>query len=151
MRFEGGFALSLFVLLWAFEERMALCLFVTIQIHKRLIWSFFHVEGKKKKAQKAQQCGFCVDFSVLSVCVKIEVFLWMWQYKGSEQQSSLLWYNSIPSHLSLFWPQIRQDYPLNLSISISGGKETNKDSLSSGEWSGKSSKLESPGGCSGEL
>ena len=39
--------------------------------------------------------------------------------------------------------QIRQDYPLNLSISVSGGKETNKDSLSNGEWSGKSSNLES--------
>ena len=42
-----------------------------------------------------------------------------------------------------FWPQIRQDYPLNLSILISGGKETNKDSLSNGEWSGKSSKCKS--------
>ena len=42
-----------------------------------------------------------------------------------------------------FWPQIRQDYPLNLSILISGGKETNKDSLSNGEWSGKSSSLKS--------
>ena len=30
-------------------------------------------------------------------------------------------------------PQIRQDYPLNLSISLSGGKETNKDSPSNGE------------------
>ena len=30
-------------------------------------------------------------------------------------------------------PQIRRDYPLNLSISISGGKETNEDSLSNGE------------------
>ena len=30
-------------------------------------------------------------------------------------------------------PEIRRDYPLNLSISISGGKETNKDSLSNGE------------------
>ena len=39
--------------------------------------------------------------------------------------------------------QIRQDYPLNLSISISGGKETNKDSLSNGEWSGNSSNLKS--------
>ncbi|WZY99873.1 hypothetical protein YC2023_072202 [Brassica napus] len=28
-------------------------------------------------------------------------------------------------------PQVRQDYPLSLSISISGGKETNKDSLMS--------------------
>ena len=30
-------------------------------------------------------------------------------------------------------PELRQDYPLNLSISISGGKETNQDSLSNGE------------------
>ena len=30
-------------------------------------------------------------------------------------------------------PQIRRDYPLNLSISISGGEETNQDSPSSGE------------------
>jgi hypothetical protein len=37
-------------------------------------------------------------------------------------------------------PEIKQDYPLNLSISVSGGKETNKDYLSSGERSGKSSK-----------
>jgi hypothetical protein len=32
-----------------------------------------------------------------------------------------------------FGPDIRQDYPLNLSILISGGKETNKDSPSNGE------------------
>ena len=44
--------------------------------------------------------------------------------------------------------QIRQDYPLNLSILISGGKETNKDSLSNGEWSGKSSNLKSLGATS---
>ena len=44
---------------------------------------------------------------------------------------------------SYFWPQIRQDYPLNLSILISGGKETNKDSPSNGEWSGISSNLKS--------
>ena len=30
-------------------------------------------------------------------------------------------------------PQIRRDYPLNLSISVSGGKETNQDSPSNGE------------------
>ena len=34
---------------------------------------------------------------------------------------------------SSFRPQIRRDYPLNLSILISGGKETKKDSLSNGE------------------
>ena len=31
------------------------------------------------------------------------------------------------------------DYPLNLSISLSGGKETNRDSLSRGDWTGRSS------------
>ena len=35
-------------------------------------------------------------------------------------------------------PQIRRDNPLNLSILLSGGKETNQDSLSSGERRGKS-------------
>ena len=46
-------------------------------------------------------------------------------------------------HFYTSWSQIRQDYPLNLSISVSGGKETNKDSPSNGEWSGKSSNLKS--------
>ena len=39
--------------------------------------------------------------------------------------------------------EIKQDYPLNLSISVSGGKETNKDCLSNGEWTGKSSNCKS--------
>lgn len=39
---------------------------------------------------------------------------------------------------SLRRPQVRRGYPLSLSISISGGKETNKDSLSNGERTGKS-------------
>lgn len=41
-------------------------------------------------------------------------------------------------HTLTFRPEFRQDYPLNLSISLSGGKETNQDSLSSGERTGKS-------------
>ena len=35
-------------------------------------------------------------------------------------------------------PHVRRDYPLSLSISISGGKETYKDSLSNGERTGNS-------------
>ena len=35
-------------------------------------------------------------------------------------------------------PEFRQGHPLNLSISISGGEETNQDSPSSGERTGKS-------------
>ena len=38
----------------------------------------------------------------------------------------------------IIWPEMKQDYPLNLSILISGGKETNKDCLSNCEWTGKS-------------
>ena len=49
-------------------------------------------------------------------------------------------------------PQIRRDYPLNLSISISGGKETNQDSPSNGERTGNSSNFKSrvlaPANCS---
>lgn len=35
-------------------------------------------------------------------------------------------------------PQSRRDHPLNLSILLSGGKETNQDFLSSGERTGRS-------------
>ena len=35
-------------------------------------------------------------------------------------------------------PQIRQDHPPSLSISLSGGEETNEDFLSNGERTGKS-------------
>jgi len=38
----------------------------------------------------------------------------------------------------VFRPQIRREYPLDLSILISGGKENNRDSPSSGERTGKS-------------
>lgn len=43
-----------------------------------------------------------------------------------------------PGFLLRLRPQIRRDDPLNLSILLSGGKETNQDSLSSGERRGKS-------------
>jgi hypothetical protein len=36
-------------------------------------------------------------------------------------------------HLFHHRPEIGRGYPLNLSISLSGGKETNQDSLSNGE------------------
>ena len=42
-------------------------------------------------------------------------------------------------------PQVRWDYPLNLSISISGGKEPYKDSTSNDEPTGNSPALESGG------
>jgi len=38
-----------------------------------------------------------------------------------------------PSHHHQQCPRLRQGYPLDLSILLSGGKETNKDPLSNGE------------------
>lgn len=42
-------------------------------------------------------------------------------------------------------PRFRRDYPPNLSISVSGGKESNSDSLSSGERNGNSPAHNLPG------
>ena len=52
---------------------------------------------------------------------------------------------SVPNGMLRPRPQVRRDYPLSLSISISGGKETYKDSLSNGERTGNSPALESGG------
>ena len=49
-----------------------------------------------------------------------------------------IWYFPTP-------PRFRRDYPLNLSISVSGGKESNSDSLSSGERNGNSPAHNLPG------
>ena len=59
--------------------------------------------------------------------------------KGAERNFGDAW--SYPCRFcgtTSIGPPIRQDYPPNLSILLSGGKETNKDSLSKGDWSGKS-------------
>lgn len=54
--------------------------------------------------------------------------------KGIRKVVMHLSYVRIYIHVLLFHrPQIRRDYPLNLSISLSGGKETNKDFHGSGE------------------
>jgi hypothetical protein len=60
-----------------------------------------------------------------------------WDCAGSQQEASASLYLNIR-------PELRQDYPLNLSISISGGEETNKDSPSNGERNGNSPTWKSP-------
>ena len=52
----------------------------------------------------------------------------------------------VPTELeALTPPRFRRDYPLNLSISLSGGKESKSDSLSSGERKGRSPAYNLPG------
>ena len=47
----------------------------------------------------------------------------------------------VVGHILADRSQMRWDHPPSLSIFVRGGKETNQDSLSNGEWSGKSSNL----------
>ena len=87
-----------------------------------------------------------------SVHMKIEIAKCWHNYfpvislNGVDKNSSPKFFTAIPvvvKNLLHLWSQIMQENPLNLSILISGGKETNKDSLSKGDWSGKSSRCES--------
>lgn len=81
----------------------------------------------------------------------MSIYLRMMVILNRESIQILQWHSVV---LGIYWlsklyqlyyqPQIRWEYPLNLSILISGGKETNKDSPSSGEWRGNSSNLKSP-------
>ena len=57
----------------------------------------------------------------------------------------------VPDTRELAGPQIRRGDPLNLSISISGGKATNQDSPSNGERSGNSSSRQSLASIASEL
>ena len=68
-------------------------------------------------------CRYVLQHRCVRLCVCLrEERIWEIVYSGLDWRV----YISIG-------PDIRQDYPLNLSILLSGGKETNKDSPSNGE------------------
>ena len=64
---------------------------------------------------------------------------------GNPKAAYLCWRFNFKKNIFIQAPEIKQDHPLNLSISISGGKENNYDYLSRGDRTGKSSKLKSAG------
>ena len=80
----------------------------------------------------------------------IEVPLWSFKTSASwmvavivfRVSSGLSWFYTVSESnfpfIRVFWirSQMKQEDPLNLSILLRGGKETNKDSPSNGEWSG---------------
>ena len=71
---------------------------------------------------------------------------WFYRTGQTRALAGLKWYYAVRDSRPLLGlafgpilslrPQVRRDYPLSLSISISGGKETYQDSLSSGERTG---------------
>lgn len=75
--------------------------------------------------------------SFITILVFLHNLLQFWSFTGdalaSERQ---LYLGGAPS--TLYWSQVIQRYPLNLSILLSGGKETKMDWLSNGEWSASS-------------
>ena len=98
------------------------------------------------------KCKPCVCTGLRSCRVPIQVTGIPWSralsVADSQVQESCLRFDFcagllLRAHFCRVGPQIRRDYLLNLSISISRGKETNKDSPSNGERSGKSSSLKS--------
>lgn len=87
--------------------------------------------------QQQRQRDGCSDLSVLpssaacprrrGVCGRVSCDRTNTHDRSNERTTSSF------SLLLRLRPEIRRDYPLNLSILISGGKETNQDSLSNGE------------------
>ena len=87
------------------------------------------------------ECGFRSFLEVYLFCVRLSqtlitvvvVCCYALTPSGKEVDTNLGSVAASAVTLFHFGPDIRQDYPLNLSIFISGGKETNKDSPSNGE------------------
>lgn len=100
--------------------------FLKIAIIERYFWTVkrtFDLECFEMKRKR-----FFWETALYSLEQNVEI-------PGNEKRENFVLY------FSKLRPQIRQDYPLNLSILISGGKETNKDFLSNGERKGKSPAL----------
>ena len=86
--------------------------------------------------ESTRHCYESLTWSLRETFLRINVRQHNTKYTNANQKHT-------PNQQLTRQPHIKQDYPLNLSILISGGKETNKDSRSSGERSGKSLRLES--------
>ena len=117
------------------------CQFASIQKHVGVLGAqvSYDIYGGSSRltAAPANASQQCASLSLLGRSGIVGVYglaggLWLWVMKGSCGSDCLL---LLKSGIFEFGPrsQIRRDYPLNLSISLSGGKETNQDSPSNGE------------------
>jgi len=71
--------------------------------------------------------------------------LWTNRSLRATLRGNMVLYSNLMCTNQMAPPRFRRDYPLNLSISVSGGKESNSDSLSSGERNGNSPAHNLPG------
>ena len=106
-------------------------------------------------AIRSIRCGLAIETGLFQI-VRITCARAVDSRLDSTGESGWFW-SALPGifgHLSAFAivenpsyapPRFRRDYPLNLSISVSGGKESNSDSLSSGERNGNSPAHNLPG------
>lgn len=80
----------------------------------------------------------CVHLSECASIVLRMVYNWLstssWAVSVPCRLGALMWFTLFMHN---FQPRIGRDYPLNLSILLSGGKYTNRYSLSNGEWKGE--------------
>ena len=124
---------------------------------REIVWIAGHIEHRysERKLQSEARLrstpvwGSLLNLSTLivcewtSVCTKVTrsgMILYSRLCFGEVHDftKSLKLHNLMHGRTLIFWPQIRREHSLNLSILLSEGKETNKDSLSNGEWRGKS-------------
>lgn len=120
---------------WRWRAQLAAISSVTCKLLRTI--RFLNANGTGKLAW--QYVHFSVSYSIIDIalstmCVISEIISRISKWQSVSQKEKVEIYSSI-----LFKPEVEQEYPLNLSISLSGGKETNRDSLSNGEWTGKSS------------
>ena len=123
---------------------------------RELVWIAGHIEHRySERKLQSEAClhstpvwGSLLNPSNLHLlgwaCDWQQSLALVWTLRGSTGSWSVsldfywLWRAHFLLSQLIFWPQIRREHSLNLSILLSEGKETNKDSPSNGEWRGMS-------------
>lgn len=148
-KFRTQFALSVLLRARSFE-RCPLFFFLlfiylfnkkTLDIHCIFCYSFFKIIKKHYPEYNIYKYFIYLYNNIYIYFFSSEENLFL-SYKNSKKIIIYINYYIIKLFF-LEQPRIERHHPLNLSILLSGGRETNRDSLSSGERTGKSSSFKS--------
>ena len=127
----------------SYEVCLLECLFLLYPFLKGFVHRFFWNACRCKNDRQSIHA----DKSIINIRLKRHDV----KYPCLIECMNRLWFVLTLDWATIIGPPISQEYPLNLSILLGGGKETNKDSLSNGEWSGNSSEWKSSELCSREV